>query len=173
MLLKSAPAGRKSTVCGSLRCKKAASRPARSASFNVASTASLCAVQSEAEAQLPSTTISNGAVLVPVSFGFSNGPDKPTITLATKSIRSNSNHHGLRSVTVSSSFRPSSNVTPGKRRRIGAGGTARNRIQRTGRPIKALSNQGVVNASGRPNISGHRLPWRDKATKALVEPGRP
>ena len=44
---------------------------------------------------------------------------------ATASIRSSSSHHGVRSVVLSSSARPKSSATPGKRRRIGAGGTAR------------------------------------------------
>ncbi len=80
--------------------------------------------------------------------GLSTGPAKPRITAATASILSSSSHHGVRSVWVSSSVSPSSSATPGNRRRIGAGGTARRISHRIGSATSASRSSGAVKPTG-------------------------
>ena len=123
-------------------------RPARNASSNSASTRAIRASQSRASAHVASISTNNGPVPARSVCGFSTGPAKPIITAATASIRSNNSHHGVRSACVASSVSPSSSATPGNRRRIGAGGTARRMIHRIGRAISASSSSGAAKPKG-------------------------
>jgi hypothetical protein len=50
----------------------------------------------------------------PLGLRVQDGPAKPTIAAATASMRNSSSHHGVLSVWLSSSCRPSSSATPGK-----------------------------------------------------------
>ncbi len=91
------------------------------------------------------------------------------ITAATASIRSSSSHQGVRSVWVSSSFSPSSSATPGNRRRIGAGGTARSSSHSTGSASKRQQQPGRGEAEGpeRPHQG-----TRSSAGRATAAPPR-
>ena len=129
---------------GSVRRASATGRAASAASANAASMRSIRRFQSGASAQVPSTRTRSGPVPGSSTVEFRTGPAKPTMSDATASMRSNSSHHGVLSVCVSSSASPRSSVTPGKRLRTGAGGTARNSSHRTGSPASATSSHGAA-----------------------------
>ena len=135
----------------------ATGRPEAPASATSASAFSTRRGQSRASAQLPSTTISIGPDPATRTSGFRIGPAKPMIAAATASIRNKSSHHGVLSVSASSSLRPRSRATPGNRRRIGAGGTARSRIHRIGSAISASRSSGVAKPTG-PTMNIYRPP---------------
>ena len=132
----------------SVKLTRAAGRPSRAAWDSAASMRSMRRGQSRADAHVPSVTISSGPRPTMRSCGFNTGPAKAAITAATATRRSNNSHHGVRSVWLSSSVRSSNNATPGKRRLIGAGGTARSKIHRIGSTINPSKSQGAVKAMG-------------------------
>ena len=140
------PAGR------SVSCTSATGRPSRPASSISPRARSSRTGQSRAEAQEASISTSSGPSVSRSSGGFRTGPAKPMIAAATASIRKSSSHQGVLSVWLSSSLRPISSATPGKRLRIGAGGTARNSHHRIGKAISASNNPGA--AKERPPIMG-------------------
>ena len=78
-------------------------------------------------------------------------------------MRNSNSHQGVRSVTVSSSERPSSKATPGNRLRIGAGGTARKINHRTGSAASATKSQGAAKPTGPIIISTALHRRRDRA----------
>ena len=73
---------------------------------------------------------------------------------------------GVRSLICVLSRRPSNRITPGKNRRTGAGGTARNSSHSTGKPNKADSSQGVRNV--RLMTVAPLPPRRDTATEGQI-----
>ena len=75
--------------------------------------------------------------------------------------RNSKSHHGVLSACTVSSFNPKSRATPGKTRRIGAGGTARSKIHNSGKAKSPTSNQGAVKPIMEKNVIGG-IPKRDK-----------
>ena len=127
-------------------------RSLAAASSSACATRPMRKVQSCAEAQPPSKSTSKGPCPPRSVRGFSTGPAKAKISAAMASIRSARSHQGVRSASTSSSLRPRSRATPGKRARSGAGGTARSRSHRMGNSASARNTQGAVNPMG-PNTS--------------------
>ena len=138
---------------------KGRSPTGRSARFTIAtrlsaaavskpSTRSICAVQLGAPAHDPSSAITRSPAPPRLSDGFRTGPAKPTIRAATAIRRSSKSHQGVRSVWLSASVRPSKSATPGKRRLIGAGGTARRNSQRIGSVIRPSKRSGLMKPRG-------------------------
>ena len=121
-------------------------RSERLARVSCASTDCICSGQRVAPAQLPSSAIRSGPVPSDCSSaGFSTGPANPRMIAATARMRSSNSHHGVLSVTDSSSSRPNRSATPGNRRRTGAGGMARSSSQSSGSANSATKSQGAVN----------------------------
>ena len=70
-------------------------------------------------------------------------------------------HHGVRSETLSSSFKPNSSATPGNRRRMGAGGMARSKSHNTGSASSAASPLPAVTVPPSTKVAGiARSSWR-------------
>ena len=164
-------------TCGSVRVRMPTVRSARPARVSCASIAANWRSQPLAPAQEPSSTIKIGPLPCSVSAcGFSTGPARPIMIAATASIRSKSSHHGVRSVVLSSSASPSKSATPGKRRRMGAGGTARRISQRIGNASRASNSQGAVKPIPPKTLMPHSpaaRPARQRATAAPIVPRHP
>ena len=156
----SAPTGR------SPRLMTAARRSASVASVKSVSTRSMRACHPGAPAHEPSSRITRSPDPSRAFCGFRTGPAKPMIAAATARIRNKSSHHGVRSDWFSSSVRPNSRATPGNRRRIGAGGTARSNIHRIGKAIRPSSSHGAVKPMEPIDHIRRGAPARRKAREA-------
>ena len=149
------------SFCGAVSCKNATGRPWLPDCCTTSRAASCCASQSLASAQLPSRTTSSFDKFCPLGAGFTIGPARPIIKQAITKARNSKSHHGVLSACTVSSFNPKSRATPGKTRRIGAGGTARSKIHNSGKAKSPTSNQGAVKPIMEKNVIGG-IPKRDK-----------
>ena len=147
--------------CGDVSCKNATGRPWLRDCCTTSSALRCCATQSLASAQLPSRITRSFDRLCPFGAGFTIGPARPIIKQAITKARNSKSHHGVLSDWTSSSFNPNSSATPGKIRRIGAGGTARSRIHNIGKARSPKSNQGAVKPIVENSVIGG-LPRRDR-----------
>ena len=108
-------------------------------------------------------TINSGPLPPCSCAGFSTGPDRPKMAAATASIRRSSNHHGVRSDRLSSSFSPNKSVTAGNGCRFGAGGMARSNNHRIGKTKSPSSSHGLAKPMPAIMVIG-AAPMRDRAT---------